>query len=61
MFWYIGGEGGQFDSVSKLGVLNDVCTSIGVTTTATKVNGVWIVPLLSWYHQVKILLLEDLI
>jgi hypothetical protein len=43
--------GGQLDSVSKLRVLNDVCTSIGVTTTATKLNGVWIVPLLSWYHQ----------
>jgi hypothetical protein len=48
--------GGQLDSVSKLRVLNDVCTSIGVTTTATKLNGVWIVPLLSWYHQVKVLL-----
>ncbi|CAK9219725.1 unnamed protein product [Sphagnum troendelagicum] len=49
--WCKSSEDSHLDSVSKLGVLNDVCTSIGVTTTATKVNGVWIVPLLSWYHQ----------
>ena len=41
----------QLDSVMKLRLLNDVCKSLGIHTSPKKLNGVWIHPLLSWYHQ----------
>lgn len=41
----------QLDSVMKLRLLNDVCKSLGIHTSPKKLNGVWIYPLLSWYHQ----------
>ncbi|CAM6098737.1 unnamed protein product [Calypogeia fissa] len=39
------------DSLAKLKTLTDFCHSLGVQTAPANVNGVWIIPLLSWYHQ----------
>jgi hypothetical protein len=36
--------------LGKLKQLNDVCAEVGVHTQPQKVDGVWIVPILSWYH-----------
>ncbi len=34
----------------KLHRLEELCASLGVHTRPTRVGGVWLVPLLSWYH-----------
>lgn len=39
------------DSYDKLHELFDLCESLGVQTRPAKVDGVWIVPLLSWHHE----------
>lgn len=31
-------------------VLNGICAELGVDTKPRQVDGVWIVPILSWYH-----------
>lgn len=49
--WCKSTEGDDVNSVLKLGMLDDTCKSLGVYTTPKKLNGVWIYPILSWYHQ----------
>jgi len=49
--WCKDSEGNDLDSVTKLRMLNDTCESLGVCTSPKKLNGVWIYPILSWYHQ----------
>ena len=34
----------------KLRRLEELCASLGVHTRPARVGGVWVVPLLSWYH-----------
>lgn len=41
---------GTRDSLDKLHELLDLCESLGVQTRPAKVDGVWIVPMLSWHH-----------
>lgn len=43
-------ERDQYDSLRKLEILSSVCKGLGVHTSPRQVDGVWIVPLLSWYH-----------
>eukprot|EP01127_Copromyxa_protea_P018270 TRINITY_DN5709_c0_g1_i1.p1 TRINITY_DN5709_c0_g1~~TRINITY_DN5709_c0_g1_i1.p1 ORF type:complete len:286 (-),score=50.36 TRINITY_DN5709_c0_g1_i1:1-858(-) len=38
-----------FDSIEKFEKVMKICEKIGVHVTAKKINGVWIVPLFSWY------------
>ena len=38
-------------SYDKLHELLELCESLGVQTRPAKVDGVWIVPLLSWHHE----------
>lgn len=38
------------DSLGKLALLEQACAEAGVHTRSACVQGVWIVPLLSWYH-----------
>ena len=38
------------DSLAKLALLQRVCAGLGVHTAPACVGGVWVVPLLSWYH-----------
>ena len=35
----------------KLALLEQICCDLGVHTTAQQVEGLWIVPLKSWYHS----------
>ncbi len=37
-------------SAEKLGLLRQMCTDLGVYTIPKCIEGVWIVPLYSWYH-----------
>ncbi len=37
-------------SAEKLGLLRQMCTELGVYTIPKCIEGVWIVPLYSWYH-----------
>ncbi|KAL2628813.1 hypothetical protein R1flu_013499 [Riccia fluitans] len=39
------------DSLTKLEKLTETCSSLGVLTSPANISGVWIVPLLSWYHE----------
>ncbi|KAL3686866.1 hypothetical protein R1sor_013175 [Riccia sorocarpa] len=39
------------DSLTKLEKLTETCSSLGVLTSPANIGGVWIVPLLSWYHE----------
>lgn len=39
------------DSFEKLGCLRKICKDLGVHTTAQLIHGVWIVPVLGWYHD----------
>lgn len=39
------------DSYEKLAALRDLCDSLGVITTARLIAGVWVVPVLGWYHS----------
>ncbi|KAL6768574.1 hypothetical protein ACKKBF_B11275 [Auxenochlorella protothecoides x Auxenochlorella symbiontica] len=38
------------DSLGKLALLEGACAELGVHTQPACVGGVWVVPLLSWYH-----------
>ncbi|XP_024542337.1 uncharacterized protein LOC9648112 isoform X2 [Selaginella moellendorffii] len=49
--WCRGKENKHLDSLGKLRELNAICESLCIDTKPGKVCGVWIVPLLSWYHQ----------
>lgn len=42
----------QQDSLGKLNGLLDACAQLGVETSPMCVNGLGIVPLFSWYHEV---------
>jgi len=39
------------DSYEKLIALRALCDELGVVTTPTLVEGVWVVPVLGWYHD----------
>eukprot|EP01023_Acetabularia_acetabulum_P023826 TRINITY_DN23164_c0_g1_i1.p1 TRINITY_DN23164_c0_g1~~TRINITY_DN23164_c0_g1_i1.p1 ORF type:complete len:370 (-),score=38.91 TRINITY_DN23164_c0_g1_i1:977-2086(-) len=41
----------EMDSLEKLELIMELCTRIGVRTQATLLEGVWVVPILSWYHS----------
>lgn len=43
-------ERGKHTSLEKLGLLRQMCTELGVYTIPKCIEGVWIVPLYSWYH-----------
>lgn len=43
-------RGEEKDSVDKLQKILSLCREIGVQTNPAKYNGIWIVPLLSWYE-----------
>ena len=38
-------------SAGKLRKIEELCTAAGVHTRPRLVGGVWVVPLLSWYHS----------
>jgi predicted phosphodiesterase len=40
----------RLDSIEKLARVIELCDSLGVETRPARANGVWIVPLLSWYE-----------
>lgn len=40
---------GAYDSIEKLRRVLETCRRIGVETSPVKMDGVWVVPLLSWY------------
>ena len=40
------------NSLEKLEAINNCCREAGVETAPKLVHNVWIVPLLSWHHQV---------
>lgn len=48
--WVRRADRGKYDSLGKLQVLMQICAQLGVHTTPKKIEGVWIVPILSWYH-----------
>ncbi|KAG6555954.1 hypothetical protein Mapa_001894 [Marchantia paleacea] len=39
------------DSLTKLEKLIETCRSVGILTNPSNIDGVWIVPILSWYHE----------
>ena len=43
----------QLDSLEKMSNLYDACSSLGVDTNPAILNGLGIVPLFSWYHEVS--------
>ncbi|KAL3153387.1 hypothetical protein ABBQ38_011726 [Trebouxia sp. C0009 RCD-2024] len=43
-------ERGKHTSLEKLEVLRRLCTELGVHTAPCCIEGVWLVPLYSWYH-----------
>lgn len=49
--WVRRGEKARYDSIGKLKAVFAVCTELGVRTAPACINGLWIVPLLSWYHK----------
>lgn len=48
--WVRKQERDQYDSLGKLSKLLEMCEELGVRTAPAKINGVWVVPLWSWYH-----------
>ena len=44
-------RGTGLDSLEKFTRVLELCQRLGVETTAAKLNGFWIVPLLSWYES----------
>eukprot|EP00884_Botryococcus_braunii_P009223 jgi/Botrbrau1/18301/Bobra.0179s0030.1 len=48
--WVREPEKQSYDSLGKMDVLNRICAELGVETKPRQVDGVWIVPILSWYH-----------
>jgi hypothetical protein len=42
----------QDDSLEKLNKLLDACRGLGVETNPTVIDGLGIIPLFSWYHEV---------
>eukprot|EP00891_Asterochloris_glomerata_P009593 jgi/Astpho2/9593/e_gw1.00146.85.1_t len=49
--WVRNGEEKLRNSLGKLALLEQICCDLGVHTTAQQVEGLWIVPLKSWYHS----------
>lgn len=43
-------ERGKHTSLEKLELLRQMCTKVGVHTIPQCIEGLWIVPLYSWYH-----------
>ncbi|KAK9811554.1 hypothetical protein WJX72_005803 [[Myrmecia] bisecta] len=48
--WVRRQERGQYDSIGKLERVQQVCKECGVLCAPKCIDGVWIVPILSWYH-----------
>ncbi|EFN56980.1 hypothetical protein CHLNCDRAFT_21755 [Chlorella variabilis] len=48
--WVRRDERGQYDSLEKLRRVQALCARLGVRTEPACVGGVWIFPILSWYH-----------
>lgn len=48
--WVRRQERDKYDSLQKLAVLKDACARLGVHTAPVRLAGVWLAPLLSWYH-----------
>ena len=49
--WVRRAERGQYDSLTKLHKIQDLCNDLGVHTAPVKLpSGIWIVPIWSWYH-----------
>lgn len=49
--WVRRAERGQYDSLTKLHKIQDLCNDLGVHTSPVKLpSGIWIVPIWSWYH-----------
>lgn len=44
-------QGSYARSAGKLRKIEELCAAVGVHTRPRLVGGVWIVPLLSWYHS----------
>lgn len=42
----------QLDSLEKLKALLDACSDLGVETSPKVIEGLGIIPLFSWYHEV---------
>lgn len=45
-----GQRGGSATSIDKLEQVFDVCDKLGVVRSSRKIDGVWFVPVLAWYH-----------
>lgn len=43
----------QLDSLEKLNELLDACSRVGVQTNPMVIDGLGIIPLFSWYHEVN--------
>lgn len=43
----------QLDSLEKMSKLLEACSGLGVDTNPAILNGLGIVPLFSWYHEVS--------
>lgn len=43
----------QLDSLEKLNRLLDACIRLGVETSPVIIDDLGIIPLFSWYHEVK--------
>jgi len=41
----------EFNSIDKLKLVFEVCERVGVKTRTEKIDGVWFVPIASWYHS----------
>ncbi|KAK9803536.1 hypothetical protein WJX73_005589 [Symbiochloris irregularis] len=48
--WCRPGEDQVTNSVDKVAAVHDLCHSLGVHYKPKQLDGVWIVPLISWYH-----------
>eukprot|EP00887_Chlorella_sp_A99_P003452 scaffold7.g3452.t1 len=48
--WVRRQECGRYDSLEKLAAVQAMCARLGVHTQPVQLSGVWLVPLLSWYH-----------
>lgn len=48
--WVRRTERGHYDSLGKLQKVQNVCDSLNVYTRPARCGGVWIFPLISWYH-----------
>jgi len=44
----------QIDSLQKLDKMLDACQRLGVETNPSVIDGLAIIPLFSWYHEVNL-------